>query len=149
MPRIDTENPELSFVNIILKIDGDEVTAKSVSYSDSVERAMKRGNHPVPLGMTQGEYSPEASLTLYRSDFDPLLKKYGTNFYTKGFTVVVQYAYVGGDTVQDELIGCRWKKRESGGSQGSDALEVSSELDLLYIKWNGQDPWPKMPQAQR
>lgn len=143
--KVDVENNDFSFLSIILKIDGQEYGVKGIDYSDSVERAKREANHPIPLGMTKGIYSAEASGELYQTDFKELSDRFKEKFYEKAFSVIVQYAEDGVDTITDELVGCRFKKREASRSRGADSNTVSFELDLLYIKWNGVDPFSKMP----
>jgi hypothetical protein len=143
--KVDTENPAYSFVSITFKLDGEEYTLKSVKYSDNVERAMVEGNHPVPLAMTRGRYKAEASSEMFMQDFNAILEKMGDTFYTKTVPISVAYAEEGQDTVQDELVGAKFKKRERDHSNGNDALSIPMDLDLLWIRWNGKDPFPQMP----
>ena len=147
-PTISSDAPRFSFVSIVMKIDGIEYTIKEVSYSDTVTRGKMEGNHPILLGYTRGVYDCKAAIALYYEDFIKIQKKLGKAFYEKRFTVTVAYAEEGQDTVQDELVGCRFGKREVQHGKGGDALEWKSDLDLEYIKWNGADPFTKMPGGQ-
>jgi hypothetical protein len=143
--KFDSENPKFSYMNIVQKLDGEEYNPASVKYNDALERSMVEGNHPVPFGYTDGTYKAEGSLELFMEDFNALQDKYGEEFYKKSFDVVVQYAIDGGSTITDTLVGCKFKKRERDHSRGSEALKVTLELDVLYIKWNGKNPFKKMP----
>jgi hypothetical protein len=144
--KIDTENPAYSFTSLVAKIAGDEYSPKSVKYGDSMERAMVEGNHPVPLAQTRGVYKPDSgSIELYLADFIVLQKKLGKKFYDTVFQVTVSYAEEGSDTITDTLVGCRFTKREADNSQGNEALTRPLEFQPLYIKWNGEEPFEKMP----
>ncbi|HEX2863664.1 MAG TPA: hypothetical protein VHN99_03780 [Deinococcales bacterium] len=147
MPTISSDTPRFSFVSLTLKLDGQEYTVKEVAYSDGVNRGKVEANHAIPLGFTRGMYEPKANITLYYEEFLAIQKKLGNKFYETRFTVTVAYAE-GSTTVQDELIGCRFAKRDAQHAKGNDNLDVKLDLDLEYIKWNGADPFTKMPGGQ-
>lgn len=147
--KIDTENPAFSYVSMDIKVDGDTFNPKGVKYGDNVERSMVEGNHPVAYAMTRGIYKTDPlALEFYMEDFVTLQKKLGKKFYDTSFQVVVTYAEEGRDTTTDTIVGCKFKKREADNSQGTDALTRTLEADNLYIKWNGDDPFEKMPGRQ-
>lgn len=144
--KINTENPAFSYVSLDVKIAGDTYNPKSLKYGDNVERGMVQGNHPVAYSMTRGTYKADsATFEFFMEDFITLQKKLGKKFYTTTFQAVASYAEDGRDTVTDTLVGCRFKKRQADNSQGNDALMRSVEADVHYIKWNGDDPFEKMP----
>ena len=121
--KIDTDNPTYSFVSLTLKIDTDEYTPKSLKYGDGVERGEVRGNHPVMLGFTRGEYKADGlSVELFMADYLALQKKLGAKFTTQTFSCTATYAEGDGETITDTMVGCKFKKREADQSQGNDAL---------------------------
>jgi hypothetical protein len=50
---------------------------------------------------------------------------------------VISYAEEGFDTWTDTLVGCRIKKDQGGGAEGTDALSVPWDLDIMDILWDG------------
>jgi len=144
---INTDSYAFSFSSITLKVDGEEYTVKEVSYNDGTEPSMVYGSHPVPLGMTRGPYKADGSCVMFREDFQALRAKLAADFYTKSFSVLVAYAEGTGTVEQDELVGCRFNKRDSSNSQGADPSIVKLDLAVMYIKWNGVDPFATMPNA--
>ena len=61
----------------------------------------------------------------------------GDGYMEQSFNVLVSYAEANQPTQVVRLLGCRIKSEESGGSQGSDPLEDSIDLDIMQIERNG------------
>ena len=144
--KVDTTSTAHSFAQVKITIDSKEYYAKGISYGDKIASMMVRGNSPVPLSSTVGEYSADAgNVDLYLSDFYEIQKSLGTKFYEKRFTVSVSYSVQDGDTFTDTLVGCRFTARPQNHQSGGDALTVQVGLEPQYIKFNGQLPFSKMP----
>jgi hypothetical protein len=134
-----------SFASCRLRIGGREITGfKEISYTHSMERTKVRGVGAQPLGMTRGEYEAEGSVVLYREDWDELRDALGDGFMESIFDIAVSYADEGQTTKTDELRGCSFASNEKNPSQGTDALEVSLDLDVTYILENGKKPLRNM-----
>lgn len=147
MPKIDIENPRITFARVVIKVDGSEILAKSIQYGDSVEFAQVEGNSRMSLGTTDGQYkADEASMELYADDAAELIERLGDKFYDKVFTVSVAFEKSGSSKLtQDELIGCRMTKRAVNDQSGSDALMRTFSFMPSYLKMNGKNPLSKMP----
>lgn len=135
------------FSSVELDADGDRINGfKSVEYGDNVERGDVRGNKPWSLGMTRGQYKvDDPSVEMYRADFEELVRKFGSGFYTRQFRLLVSYSNDGQAVTTDTLVRCRFKKRNNSHSQGSDPLTVKVDLDCEGILWNGVPPFPDFP----
>ena len=137
-----------SFASIELNVNGRRIVGfAALNYSDSVERGKVRGNHPVALGMTRGDYDAEASLTLYNEEWDELATALGDGLYDAVFDITATFADDNAPTVTDKIIGCRFKKIGKSNSQGTDGTTVEKDLDLDHIEWSGKKPFKKMPQG--
>jgi hypothetical protein len=134
-----------SWASATIKAQGLElIHIKEISYSHSLEPGAVRGTGAQKLGRTRGEYDAEGSMTLQREQWDDLRNKLGDGYLEKSFPISVSYAEDGLPVVTDELAGVRIKSVENSPSQGTDALEVSLELDVMYIIENGKKPLRKM-----
>lgn len=128
-----------SFASIDFRMKGIAVVGvKEITYSDKLEPAKVKGTKAQPLGRTLGDYEPEASVTMYREEFDELVAQLGDGYGGIAFDLVCHYADEGAPTSTDEVRGCRIKSVENQHSQGTDGLEVKLELDCMYILRNGK-----------
>jgi hypothetical protein len=128
-----------SFASIEIAFDGVVFTGfKEISYNDGLEPGAVRGTSVQKIGRTKGDLTPEASLTCYTEEWKEILAKFGNGFGERVFTIVVAYRENDdADLVTDTIQGCRIKKVERSHSQGTDALEVKLELDVMKILWDG------------
>ena len=110
---------------------------KSVDYSDSLEPGKVRGNHAQKLGRTRGEYDAEASVELYKTEFDEMLAILGPGYMEQYFDIPVTYAESGSPTTTDTIVGCRIKKVSNAHSEGGEPLTVKIDLDPSHILRNG------------
>ena len=130
-----------SWASVRFRFDGGEVVAiKDITYSHKVDRAKLRGAGMRPLGRTRGEYEAEGSVTLFREGWDALRAKLGTGYMERRFSISVSYAEAGQPVVTDELLDCVISSVENNPSQGTDALEVSLDLDIMQLREGGISP---------
>jgi hypothetical protein len=137
-PFINGVRHEWSSVEIKLK-GQIYVGIKSISYSDKLEPTKLRGTHPQAIGRTRGEYDCEASIEMYLAEANELRKALGAGYKEIAFDIVVAYSEDGLESITDEIIGCRIKSEDGGGSQGPDALVKKFDLDVMLVRWNGLD----------
>ncbi|MFC5846737.1 hypothetical protein [Deinococcus petrolearius] len=151
MPKIDIENPRITFARLTVTVGSTEILLRSISYSDSMERGDIEGNARMSLGVTDGMYrTDEGEIEVYADEFAVLMDAFGDGFYEKSFDVSVAYEKIGSSTLtKDEVIGCRWTKRSSSNETGPDALTRSLSYKPLYIRWNGKNPLSKMPDGAK
>lgn len=132
---------------------------KAIDYNDGLEPGVVMGASAMPIGVTRGQYKAEASITMYRSEFDLLVANLAAQGATslplpKGymevfFDISVSYADDADTKVsKDEIVGCRIKKVNNSHSQGSDALEVKLDLHVHHITRNGVSPVSDSAQAK-
>lgn len=134
-----------SWASASFKGDGSEIVhIKELSYTHKLEPGMVRGTGSQVAGRTRGEYSAEGSMTLLREGWDALRDQFGDGYLEKSFALVVSYADDGQPIVTDELVGVRITSVENSPSQGTDGLEVSLELSILYVLENGKKPLRNM-----
>ncbi len=111
-----------------------------VSYSDALEPGKIRGTSAMKNGRTRGEYDPDGSITLYKSEFQELIAALGAGYMEVSFPIVVHYQEPGSPIITDRLIGCRIKKAEDSHKEGSEALVVKCDLDIMGVVRNGVTP---------
>lgn len=147
MPKIDIENPRITFARIKVEVDGKEILLKSISYSDSMDRGQIEGNAQMALGVSEGFYkSEEGEIEVYADEFAELVEAFGDKFYEKSFDISVTYEKEGSSKLtKDEIIGCRFTKRGASDQGGADALTRKLSYLPMYIRWNGKNPLSKMP----
>jgi len=119
------------------------VGVKGVNYSQEVAPGEVYGTHAQKIGRTRGEVKPEASIELYKEEFDALINDLGDGFYEVEFEVVVSFDE-SGRVITDQIHSCRIKKPDSGHSQGPDALTVKVDLDVMWIEYSGKKPLKTM-----
>lgn len=113
---------------------------KEVTYSDSLEPGELRGNHAQLIGRTRGQYSAEASLTMFKQEFQQLVALLGAGYMEVSFDTVVSFSEQGSAVITDVLSGCRIKKAEDSGSEGGDPLTVKVDLHVMALIRNGVPP---------
>lgn len=129
-----------SFSSIEVDVNGRKYTGvKSISYNDGLDPGMARGTSPIPLGHTEGDYEAEASMTMFRAEFDTMLSQLGDGYGEVSFPITATYAAQGQPTVTDRLPAVRIKKVTNSNEQGNDPTEVELELVVMTpIERNGR-----------
>lgn len=111
----------------------------SIDYGDELTPGKMRGTGPNVIGRTRGEYDGDASIEMYRLEWENLKSTLGTNgvgFGETSFPVTVMYGETGQPVVTDTLEGCRITKVRTGGAEGSDPTKVTLTIDLTRILHN-------------
>ena len=120
---------------------------KAISYSETLEPGMVTADSSLPIGMTRGEASCEASITFatrrhYQEWVDSIIAA-GQSPFETFFTITCVYSETNvSPVITDTIMNCRLKGASIDGS-GTDAIEVPCELAVLgdgksFIKWNGK-----------
>jgi hypothetical protein len=129
-----------SFASVELKFAGQIfIGVKAVNYSRTRTRAEVRGNHPDPLGKTQGENVYAGDIEIYLAEFNRLETLLGAGYGDSFFSCVVTYSANGFDTIVDTITGCTIDTTEAALSQGPDPLTRKIDLKPLKILFNGID----------
>lgn len=128
-----------SFASIEVDFEGKKFLGfTEINYKDSLEPGKLRGLGPQVIGRTRGDYDSEGSFKCFRQEFDELTTALGDGYGEKSITIAVTYSEENQPTVTDRLTGVRIKSVDNSNSQGTDATEVSCELDVLLVERNGK-----------
>lgn len=140
------------FTSVEIAINGIPIMGRavsSISYSDSLEPGVVRGGSALPLGLTRGEYSAEATLEMPKEEADRFLGalsvaaggQLSTGYLEARFEVDVSYAENAFAVLQtDHLNGCRLRRVDESHARGADGLTVRFECFVQYVTRNGKMP---------
>jgi len=106
---------------------------KEISYTLELAPTDVYGTPAQKVGRTRGQLKPEASVTMYKAEFDDLVFTLGLGYMESVFNIVVNYSDPGTDIHTDELKGCRIMKWEVSASSGADPVEVAIDLNVMDI----------------
>ena len=116
---------------------------QSISYNDSLEPGIQRGQSSKKLGRTRGEYEAAGSLTLLKEDLPELLTllaALGQGGYMEAvWDLTVTYSKNLGDPTPavDKLVGLRITDIADDHSTGSDVLVSELTLNIMELSRNG------------
>lgn len=119
---------------------------KSIDYSDGLEPGKVFGASSQKLAETRGQYDCEASLEMYRAEYDAFVlyltqQNPGIGLYEIRWNIDINYLPEGGlAMVTDNIVSVRIKKPQHSSSAGSDPLAVKVDLSPMYIIKNGVLP---------
>lgn len=138
---------EYSYASVEMNISGIGVFAplpsvKSISYKEALTSATIYGNSPFPQGRTRGQIKGTGSIEFYRRQWDAvaaILSGGGLwGFSEKSYVINVSYAEAGAPMIMDVLQQVRFHSPDLTNSEGTEALTVKCELDILKpILWSG------------
>jgi hypothetical protein len=143
-PKINGHRYSWASVTIKSSVGMELIHIKEISYSHKLEPGLVRGTGAQPSGRTRGEYEAEGSFVLQREQWDEYRNKLGDGYMETAVDISVSYAEDGSPVVTDELKGVRITSVENGPSQGTDALEVSCDLSIMYVLEGGKKPLKRM-----
>lgn len=115
---------------------------KSVTYSDELKPGKLRGNRAQAVGRTRGQYEPNASIEMYKSEAQALIDALGPGYMERSFNIVVSYSEPATPdlTTVDTIQGVRITKVEDSGNEGEEPLATKFDLDPMMILRNGKAP---------
>lgn len=121
---------------------------KELTWSDSREPGIVRGSGSAKkIARTRGEYDAEGAMVMWTQQGRELIAALsvigtpqGLGWMEVDFDVTVSVSMPGGTISTTKLIGCNLVSREGGGSQGTDPLEISFDLDIMDIDDGGSRP---------
>jgi hypothetical protein len=109
-----------------------------VDYSDEVERDNAYGQGAYPIGDSEGNVKPKASLTLYLEEIIALQRSLppGTNISKVApFDITVEYEYQG-FKYKDRIRNCRFKGNGRAIKQGDKTISQKFDLLVSHVDWN-------------
>ncbi len=133
---------KVSFASIEIKIGTLLLTGfTDLSYSQTLEPGIFRGTRPEKLARTIGEHNIEGSFTLVKDEYLELIASLGNGYMQTPFDITNTYSEINSTTLMtDVLTGCRITSEEDSHSQGTDALVVACDLDIMKMTRNGLLP---------
>jgi hypothetical protein len=148
-PLINGFAYDYSSIEIDLGEAGIFTGIKEISYSQSVEPGIVRGTSAQKLARTRGEHDAEGSIVFYTREFIEFITSLtggdeNVGYMDQSFNITLTYSNPQVPLTTVRLIGVRIKSEEGGGSQGTDPLEVSCDLDIMRIETNGLSPLSNM-----
>jgi hypothetical protein len=148
-PLINGVKYDWASVEITFGDAGIFIGTQELTYSDTNDKGIVRGTGVEKLARTLGEYDAEGTVTMYEKDYldfiASLTNNGETGYFDTSFDITVMYSAPGGDgNNQVRLIGCQLKSSEGGGSQGTDPLMESYDLDIMHIERDGILPFTNM-----
>jgi hypothetical protein len=157
-PTINGARPD--FMSMVISVSGADpkaifpikvplIAIKALNYKTERDGSLARGGGQTPLGKTIGAFTSTASLTMHKPEYQAfilalssmnLLATGKTGYMTAFFNISVQYSFGDLPIMQDVIYGCSIKSESEDHKQGGEALEVSCDLDPIYISKNGVFP---------
>lgn len=140
----DTDGFFHSWASVEIAIAGVQkvVATKSLRYRDPLQIGKVYGTSARKIGRTRGQSDPTGTWEVYRSSWDMIMADVlavggRTGFAESKFPITVSYGEPSNPllTVSDVLLGARIHSPEGGGQEGTDALTVTFELDMMDIMW--------------
>jgi hypothetical protein len=116
---------------------------KSVNYADGMEPGDVYGTGAQRIGRTRGQYKPEGSIELYEQEWRDLLASLpaAIGYLEAVFPIIVTYQQTMVSPLNvDLLVGCKIKKVSSDRQEGTDAVTVKLDLDIMRIERDGKQP---------
>ena len=129
-----------SWSSIELRVLGKRILGvKSVDFAQALEPGEVYGTHAQKIGRTRGELKPTGSIEMNKEEAEDLVNTLGDGYMEVPFDVVIAFREL--TTISTAIIhGARIKNMDSSHSQGTDALMMKLELDVMWIEINGKKP---------
>lgn len=83
-------------------------------------------------------------MVVLRSTLDQIVAERGDGWMEEEFDITATYGNDDQALVTDELIGCTILGVENSSAEGADPNEVTLNLDIKAIKYNGKSPMKGM-----
>lgn len=110
-----------------------------LSYNDSMEKENVHGAGAYPVGRSRGNYTAEASMSLYKEEIDALKASLpiGKRMVDIApFDIVVEYENDNGVIFKDVIRNCEFTNDGVEVSQGDGTITTDCELIISHIDWN-------------
>lgn len=136
-----------SFASIEIDVEGTKLRGfKEINWEQSVEAGAVYGTHPQQLGDTRGKLECSGSLSMFYPEWMTLRKQLGDGYMRKRFTVTVIMSETGGPESSERvaLNGVRITKVNPSLSEGTDPVEVSLDLHIMWIEEGDEKPFEDM-----
>jgi len=140
VPFPDNNGSRYDHASYEMILNGKKYVVKMVTYKGELDPTVIYGNSRKPGGRTKGQLKLDATVEMYREDFDVLcddIKNSGGKLLTKSFGIVSNYSEDGVRVSTDTLIGCRFKAFDTTTQEGADATTVKLPISLMDLLING------------
>jgi hypothetical protein len=109
-----------------------------ISYDDEQKMENEYGAGKYPIGQSEGNYEPKASMSLYSEELNALQSSLPAGKRIQDippFPIVVQYER-NGVIIKDVLQNCRFKNNGREVKQADGKIVTKIDLLLSHIDWN-------------
>lgn len=110
-----------------------------VSYNDKTTKENAYAAGPYPIGRTEGNYEPEASIELLKEEVDGIQKALGAGMRLQDippFDINVVYERKDGTIQKDRVMHCEFTNNTREVAQSDGSISVELELITSHIQWN-------------
>jgi len=157
----DINGQRFDFSSVQIRVPGifqgpSPVGINGLMYSDNMEPGEVRGNSPLVLGRSRGQYKAKASLKIYKIEMGNLmmfLDELGLlaidgdgnptpqGYKEVAFDWICSYAGPGQPVRTDQIVGCRITEDVDDYKSGQDPLLVTVSLNPIYLIKAGVAPF--------
>ena len=137
----DINGIKYDYASVSIDLLGKLSGVKEIKYKNTLA-----GNKTRQLGSREasgragGELDCEASMVMYRKEYDELINRLGDGYMSRVFNITVTHAEINQPTVSDQIIGCKLTGDDHSAATGGDALEVSVDLQPMRVFPGGKKP---------
>jgi hypothetical protein len=143
-PIINGYEPSYSSIEIVLggtSLPTPLPGIKAISYKEPLKNSKLFANSVYAQGRTRGQVEPAGSIEFYKRMWDAAIEILSGGglwgYAEKSWSINICYAETGFGVVTDVLEGVRFHSPDQSNTEGTDALTVKCELDILKpIKWH-------------
>jgi hypothetical protein len=123
---------------------------QDLNYKNTATFGKIRGASPYVRGRTRGIVDADGGFTMFLNEWDPFREALvntspGRGYMEIPFGISVSYGSTAQDMRTDTIIGARIKSDDYSNKEGSDALVVKVELDILQLVINGHQAMADSP----
>lgn len=146
MPTVATpqqviNGKQYDYSSIAILIDNvPHAGVKSIDYSHSLDPGEGRGTRAQIVLRSRGKYSADASLEVYKLEYQQIIQALGPGYMERAFDIMVSYAETGLPTVTDVVKSCRIKKDADSNNDDGGLATVKVDLHVMQVIRNGLIP---------
>lgn len=127
-----------SFASIEVSVNQTIFTGfTEITYTQTLEPGVFRATRSEKLARTRGELNVEGSFSLVKDDYQEMIDELGEGYMEASIDFTVNYREINSPLITDVLTGARITSEEDSHSQGTDALVVACDMDILFMTRNG------------
>lgn len=120
----------------LLGRDLEGITA--INYNDTVGKENAYGAGKFPVGRTEGNYEPSASITILKEEMDGIQGALAPGVRIQdipAFNIEVIYETKSGRIQKDRIMNCEFTNKQIEVTQGDGSIAMECELIVSHILW--------------